>query len=72
MDNVTADGRSSSAGLRQFSIPRVPGSRAVWSSNALADAVKENNIKEIYYCDREQFSILGGVWGNDTVVVYGK
>ncbi len=72
MGGVPTNGKSSSAGLKQISIPRIPGSRTLWSSNSIADAVKGSGIETIQYCDRTLFSVLGGLWSRDFVTVYGE
>lgn len=73
MQNTPALTKSSgNASLKQINIPRVPGSRTIWSSNAIYDAAKNAGISTVYYCDRKQFSIVGGLWGQDGIVVYGE
>ena len=72
MQENLSEGKDSRSSLKQFSIPTVPGSRTIWSSNSIADAAKKEGIEVIQYCDRKKFSILGGIWGSDSIVVYGK
>ena len=72
MGKVPSNAKTSRASMKSFSIPRVPGARAAWSSNAIGDAAKKNNMSVIYYCDRKQYSIIGGLWGRDEIVVYGE
>ena len=72
MENTPSTGKHSSAGLKQLSIPRIPGARMVWSSNSIADAAAKNGITKVQYCDKKRFSILGGVWSTDSITVYGE
>jgi hypothetical protein len=72
MGGVRADNKSSLAGLKSISIPRVPGAKTVWSSNSIYDAAKASNLKTVEYCDRKVFSILNGIWGTDEIIVYGR
>lgn len=72
MGGVRTDNKSSLSGLKSINIPRVPGARTVWSSNAIYDAAKASNLKTVEYCDRKVFSILNGVWGTDEIIVYGR
>ena len=64
--------RRSDSGIMSVSIPRLPGARTVWSSNAIGDAAKQAGIREVYYCDLKRFSVLGGIYGSESLVVYGK
>lgn len=55
------------------SIPlTVPGLSAEWDSRAIGDAAKNAGLSEVYYADLHTFSVLGGVWQEQTVQVYGK
>lgn len=72
MNHTASSGKESTARLKQISIPRVPGARTVWSSNAIGVAAKEGGIEKIHFCDKKRFSVLGGLWGTDAVVVYGE
>ncbi len=62
----------SQADIKQISIPRVPGGRVLWDSNTIASAAEEAGIKTVQFCDRHQFSVLGGLWAQDAIVVYGN
>lgn len=72
MDATSTAGASTSSSLKQVAIPRIPGARAMWSSNAIGDAVKKEGITKIHYCDKKTFRILGGLWGSDAIIVYGE
>ncbi len=64
--------QSSRSKMKEISIPRLPGARLRWSSKAIGDAAREQGIEEIYYCDLKVFRVLGGIWGSEAVVVYGR
>lgn len=64
--------RRSDSGIVSVAIPRLPGARTVWSSNAIGDAAQQAGIKEIYYCDLKRFSVLGGIYGSESLIVYGR
>lgn len=72
MQSTVAEGNESTLGLKEVTLPRIPGARTMWSSNAIGDAARAAGIETVYYCDRKRFSLLGGIWGQDSVVVYGK
>lgn len=64
--------KASSSGIKSVTIPRIPGARTEWDSNAIGDAAKAGGIEELHFCDRKLFSLIGGLWKRDTIVVYGK
>ena len=72
MEGTPVSGEGQTLSLKSVSIPRVPGARAMWSSNAIGEIAKENGISRIHYCDRETFSVIGGLWYTDALVVYGE
>ncbi|NBW39970.1 hypothetical protein EBR25_03095 [bacterium] len=72
MQSTPIGERRSDSGIVTVSIPRLPGARTIWNSNAIGDAVKQADLEEVFYCDRERFSILGGIYGSDSLVVYGR
>lgn len=72
MQEIKTESKKSTSSLKQISIPTVPGSRTIWNSNSIADAAKQGGIEKIQYCDRKKFSIMGGVWGSDSIIVYGE
>ena len=72
MGGVRTKQKSGFSGQKQINIPRVPGARTVWSSNAIYDAAKAEGLNTIEYCDRKQFSILNGLYGTDEIIVYGR
>lgn len=43
-----------------------------WNSNGIGEIAPKNGIKTIYYADLEQISILGGLWRQFIVHVYGE
>jgi hypothetical protein len=45
--------------------------RVDWNSSAIADAAHAAGITRIYYADLEILSILGGLWSQQTAIVYG-
>lgn len=72
MENTKANYPGKTSGIKAISIPRVPGARAMWSSNAIGEIAKAHNIERVYYCDRELFSVLGGLWSKDSIIIYGE
>lgn len=72
MGGVVTEQESGFSGQKQINIPRVPGARTIWSSNAIYDAAKAKGLKIVEYCDRKQFSILNGLYGTDEIIVYGR
>ena len=72
MNNVQSAGKVSNSKIKSLTIPRISGLCATWSSNSIVDAANENDIKTIFYCDRKIFSILGGIYSTDEIIVYGK
>lgn len=47
------------------------GLTAEWSSAAPGLAARESGIEAIHYADIRRQSILGGLWGKTTILVYG-
>lgn len=47
------------------------GLYAEWSSNAIGDIAQRYGLKEVYFADKEIFSILG-IWTYEKVHIYGK
>ena len=45
--------------------------RVDWNTSAIADAAHAGGITRIYYADMEILSILGGLWSQQTAIVYG-
>jgi len=45
---------------------------AKWDTNGIGEIAKKNGFNEIYYADLEIFSVLGGLWEQDYVHIYGK
>ena len=43
-----------------------------WDSNAIGDIAKKNGIETIHYADLEKISVLGGLWRQFIVHVYGE
>jgi hypothetical protein len=72
MDSTPVSQKSSGSSIKTFNIPRVPGARMIWSSNAIADAAAKEGIQTVQFCDKKRFSILGGLWGKESIVVYGQ
>ena len=61
------------AGTRKVSIPATSVNlSAEWSSRAIGDAAGRAGLSEIYYADMKTFRILGGIWEEKTIEVYGK
>ena len=44
---------------------------AEWSSRAIGDAAKANNISTIYFCDKRTLSFFGGLYLKQQIIVYG-
>ncbi len=60
-------------GTRMLSLPVTAVSIAVaWNSRAIGDIAKQVGLSEIYYADLYTFSLLLGIWKQQTVTVYGK
>ena len=72
MQNTPVGTKRGDTGIKQLKIPYTStGLNFVWSSNAIADAMKKGEIKQVQYCDLETFSVLGGIWKQQNIVVYG-
>ena len=52
-----------------FTAARISGE---WDSRAIGDAAKRSDITDIHYADLRILSILGGVWEQQTVRVWGQ
>lgn len=48
------------------------GIRAEWSSYAPGDTAQDGGIEVVHYVDVRRQSVLGGLWGRTTAIVYGR
>jgi hypothetical protein len=73
MDNTP---RASIRALRSQRTIREPftrgGIRAEWAGFAPGEAARRGGIDVVHYADLRQQSVLGGIWGQTTAVVYGS
>jgi hypothetical protein len=63
---------SSKSGTKQISIPvgRIDLT-AIWSTRGLHDTATLANLKQIHGCDERIFSLLGGIWRKEEIIIYG-
>jgi hypothetical protein len=47
------------------------GIRAEWSEDAPGDKARIGGLDRVRYADVRSSSVLGGIWGSTTVLVYG-
>lgn len=45
---------------------------AEWDSRAIGDAARQAGLSTIYYADMKTISVLGGVWRQKTIRVWGE
>ena len=45
---------------------------AEWDSRAIGDAAKRAGLNTIFYADMKTVSVLGGIWRQQTVRVWGE
>ena len=65
--------RSATIGTREIREPFTAANlSAIWNSRAIGDTAKKEDLKEIGYADRTVFSILGGIWRQESVTVWGE
>jgi hypothetical protein len=65
--------RSATIGTRQIREPITAANiSALWRSRAIGDATKQEKLTTINYADRSVFSILGGIWREESVTVWGE
>lgn len=43
-----------------------------WDSRAIGDIAKQNGIKVVHGCDKREFSILAGIWKEESIIIYGR
>lgn len=74
MDRTPRAIRMASSSTKSVKVPLLSSAdiSAGWSSSAIGDAAKRGGLERIYYADHETFSILGGVWRQETVQVWGE
>lgn len=72
MEGTPVEGEGKRLSLKSVSVPRVPGARAMWSSNAIGEIAAAHGIERVHYCDRHKFSVVGGLWYRDEIVLYGE
>ena len=73
MRNTDTGSRRAIGSTKKLEIPttRVDVS-AEWSTRAIGDIAKKNNLHTVYYCDRRTLSILGGLFRKQEVIIYGE
>jgi len=72
MRNTPASDKLGVGMQKNVNIPRVPGTTISWSSNAIIEAAHRAGLSKVHYCDLKRFSVLGGLWRSETIVVYGE
>jgi hypothetical protein len=45
---------------------------AQWDSRAIGDIAKSHGMKVVNGCDRRVISVLGGLWKQQEIIVYGR
>ena len=71
MDRTPAGTDLATLDSREIRIPRVH-LNAVWHSRAIGDAARRAGLEEVHYADIKTFTILLGIWRQQTVRVWGK
>jgi hypothetical protein len=72
-DQTPVGTRSGEIGTRQIREPITAANiSALWRTRAIGDAAQKEKLSTIYYADRTVFSILGGIWREDSVTVWGE
>jgi hypothetical protein len=48
------------------------GLNAKVGSNAIGDIARIHGLNKVYFADLEIFSILGGIWRHEKIIIYGE
>jgi hypothetical protein len=73
MDSTLMNGGRGAADTKHIEIP-VSGIRisAEWDSRAIGDAAKKAGLKTVHFADLRTLSVLGGLWEQQTIQVWGE
>lgn len=73
MRNTQLPQKTASDGTKKLEIPttRIDLS-AEWSSRAIGDIARKNDITTVHFCDRRTLSILGGIYRKQEIIIYGE
>jgi hypothetical protein len=64
--------RHGQLGVEQLQDPFFTGLSATWDTNAIGDIAKQFGLAEIYSADLRTFSLLFGLFSQQTVIVQGR
>jgi len=45
---------------------------AEWNTRAIGEVAKKNGLSTVYFCDQKTLSILGGIYLQKEIIVYGS
>ena len=72
MDKTPRGSKMASIDSRQIKEPITRVRMSVeWHSRAIGDAAKRKGLNKVYFADMQTFSLLGGVWKQRKVRVWG-
>lgn len=72
MNRTPVSAQSGASSTKQVNDSFVTGVRVLWASRAIGDAAHEGRLSESQYADLHVVRILGGLYEQSTVIVYGK
>lgn len=73
MRNTNSGFKSAAGNTKRLEIPTTRiDITAEWSSRAIGDIAKANNINTVLYCDKSTFSLLGGIYKKQEIIIYGE
>lgn len=72
--NMNKTPRGTATGASELTMVTIPTTviSAGWGSMAIEDAARVAGIEEIYYVDLHTFTVLAGLWRQQTLSVYGR
>jgi hypothetical protein len=70
--NDTRRAPDSAGAIQRIIREPIAGIRAEWSNNAPGDSARIGGLDQVSYADVRSNSLLGGLWGSTTILVYGN
>ena len=69
--NDTQRAPDSAGAIQRIIREPIAGIRAEWSNDAPGDSARIGGLGQVSYADVRSNSLLGGLWGSTTILVYG-
>ena len=69
MHNTEMAKTSGQSDIKQIKLYNIS---VTWGDNSIGTIAREKGLTEVYYADREILSVMFGIWGQETIHLYGR